>query len=117
MSDGKLKLFIKETIARVKGDTTTVIAHKNFRTAESAYEGQLAALKGKQIKAEDAVEKAIEELKNAKYPIEQIQDGELYLQNIILKKEALEEKELELKQIKDSILYFKTELESFSIES
>lgn len=109
----KLSNFAKEVMSRLKGDENGVIAAKNERKATSAINGQLAALKAKQVDDENAVEEAKETLSNAKYPTTLITDNKNYLQNIKYAQEAFDNATETLKQTNDSIAYFEALLKEF----
>ena len=77
-----VKSFLKESLARLTGNTSEVIAQKNYRKATSSVDSQLAALNAKQVDDETNIENALESLNNAKYPTEVITDNKYYLDNI-----------------------------------
>ena len=101
-----LSLFVKETVARLKGDDAEVLAIKNQRKADSAINGQLAALKAKLVDDESAVEDGEELLNNAIYPNTAITDNQAYVRGISKAHEALEEAKETLENTKNSIAYF-----------
>lgn len=105
--------FAKEVLARLKGDDAKAIAEKNARKAMSAVEGQLAALKAKEVDLENTLEDAQENLGNAKYPTEMITDNQYYIRNIQKAQELLNKAEEELADVKASIVYFTDLLKSF----
>lgn len=109
----KITNFVKEVTARLKGDENGVIAAKNERKATSALNGQLAALKAKQVDDENAVEEAKDKLAEAKYPTTLIQDNKQYLTNIKYAQEAFDYATETLKQTNDSISYFEALLKEF----
>jgi len=78
----KISNFAKEVLSKLKGDEKGVIAAKNERKANSALNGQLAALKAKQVDDESSLEDAQEGLKNAKYPTSLITDNKYYVDDI-----------------------------------
>lgn len=51
----KIKSFIKQFIASVQGDSAKASAQRNFRLANSAYEIQIALVKGEIVRLEAAV--------------------------------------------------------------
>lgn len=112
-----LKSFVKETVARLTGDSTEVIAQQNYRKATSALTSQIAQLNYKKVDAEQKVENAKEALKEAKYPTSLIQDGSSYLDNINNAYFALETAKEELEQIEESIDYYETLQEEFEAEA
>jgi hypothetical protein len=109
----KGSIFAKEVLARLKGDDAKAIAEKNARKAMSAVEGQLAALKAKEVDLENTLEDAQENLANAKYPTDMITDNQNYIRNIKKAQEMLDNAEQDLKDVKDSINYFDNLLKSF----
>ena len=106
-------LFVKEVIARLKGDNAEALGAKIARKAISSVEGQLAALKARQVDLEDQVEDAEEALKVAKFPIEMITDNQGYVSNIRRKLDALEEAKTNLADVKESIKFFEGLLNEF----
>lgn len=109
----KGKTFIKEVIARLKGDDAEVKAAKISRKAISAVEGQLAALNSKKVDLENTVEDAAEFLNNAKYPIELISDNQSYIRGIEKAQKAYDEAVENLENVEQSIAYFTELLEKF----
>lgn len=109
----KGKLFIKEVIARIKGDDAEVMATKIARKAMVAVESQIAALRSKEVDVESVVEDREEALSNAKFPIEQIRDSQEYIQGISSTQSELDEAKVELENVKESILYFQGLLKQF----
>ena len=75
--------------------------------ANSGVKGQLAALEAKKVNAEVTVSKAEDALKVAKYPVTEIEDGEVYIRNIYKAEEAVKKAKKELKAITDSEDYAK----------
>jgi len=106
-------LFVKEVLNRLKGDDKEALAAKISRKAISAIEGQLASLKAKEVDDENAVEEAQEALNNALYPTEMFTNNKSYCDSIVRKQEELYEAEDNLKQTKDSIVFFNSILEKF----
>lgn len=58
----KVKSFVRQFEAVVKGDDAAALGEKVFRQADSALQCQIASLKGDTIRLEDGVESAKEEL-------------------------------------------------------
>lgn len=102
----KLESFVKEVMARLKGDDDKVVAERNHRLANAAVKGQLSSLDGKLVEAEVSLEKANEELKAAKYPTTLISDSSSYIRNIDAKQQKADEALEELEDIQSSIEYF-----------
>jgi hypothetical protein len=105
----KIKSFIDQFVALVKGDEAVVTAAKVFRQAESAFKAQIAALGGSLIRKEDTVETAKERLTKALLNNGRIltiteQDSE-YCANLVSAKEALKQAERELAAHKETIAF------------
>lgn len=62
----KMKSFVKEVVAILKGDDAEATGQKILRQADSGLKTQIATLKGDLITLEDAVETAKENLKHAR---------------------------------------------------
>lgn len=105
--------FVAEVVARLKGDDAKAVAEKNARKAMSAVEGQLAALKAKEVDLENTVEDAQENLGNAKFPTVMIDNNQAYIRNIQKAQETFDQAEQELADVKRSIEYFNELLKSF----
>lgn len=106
-------LFVKEVIARLKGDNAEALGAKIARKAISSVEGQLAALKAKQVDLEDTVEDAQEALKVAKFPTEMIINNQCYINDIRVKFDDLETAKNNLKDVVESIAFFEGLLNEF----
>lgn len=106
METTTVKSFVKEVLARFKGDDNEVVAQRNYRLANAAVKGQLSTLEGKKVKAEVNVETAKEKLDAAKYPTSLIEDGSDYIRNIVRNQESLDEAKEKLETINESIKYF-----------
>lgn len=99
----KIKSFVKEFVAIVKGDDAKATGEKVYRQASSALQTQLASLKGDLISKEDAIADAEENLKKAR-----LNNGVLisnrnnYVENLLKAENALTEakEQLELHQAK-----------------
>ena len=105
----KVRSFVDQFVALVKGDDAAVIAAKTFRQAESAFKVQIAALGGQLIRKEDVVETAKERLakallNNGKELTESEQENG-YCDNLISAKEALKKAEKALQAHKDTIAF------------
>lgn len=112
----RMKSFVRETKARLKGDTNTVIAEKNHRKATAGIKQQIAALEASLIDAEGQVEESEEALAAAKYPTELITDSKSYLQGIKAAETRLEGHKDTVEDIKASIKYYKALQEGFDHE-
>lgn len=109
----KGKLFIREVIARLKGDDAEVLASKIARKALVALESQIAALRSKEVDLESAVEDKQEALANAKFPTEQITNSQVYVQGISNAQNRLDSAKQDLEDVKESIKYFEGLLNEF----
>lgn len=98
--------FVKEVLARLTGDTDQAVALKNQRKANAAIEGQLAALKSRQVNAEDTVTEAQEALGNAKYPTVLIASSESYIAGIKTATEKLNSAQDALDAVNESLKFF-----------
>jgi len=112
----KTTSFVKEVLARMKGDTVTVTAEKNYRKATAGLGGQIAALKSKLVEDESKVDDAQEALDNAKYPTELISDVASYVRKIKEKQEAFDKAKEDLEAVQQSIVYYERLLLSFDEE-
>lgn len=106
-------LFIKQVVARIKGDDAEVLGTKIARKALSAVEGQIAALNSKKVDIEGEVEDAKEALTAAKYPDTMITSNSGYIDGIKRAQETLDAKSADLADIEASIKYFTELLASF----
>lgn len=109
----KGQLFIKQVVAKLKGDGVDELAAKIARKALSAVDSQLAALKSREVDLENTLEDAVELLDGAKFPIIMITDSQLYIRNIQRAQEAKTKAEEDLADVKTSIVYFEELLASF----
>ena len=108
----KTELFAKEVLAKLKGDGNEALANKIARKAISAFEGQIAALKAKEVDDENSVEDAQEALANALYPTSMFSDNKSYCQNIVNHQQLLDGTIDILQQTKNSITFFEGLLNS-----
>lgn len=111
------KSFVREVLARIKGDNVTVIAEKNYRKAEAAINGQIAALKAKLVEEEGHVDDAQEALDNAKYPTEPIASADSYVKNIKEKQEKFDSAKEALENVNSSLKYYEDLLKGFEAEA
>jgi hypothetical protein len=109
----KGELFAKEVIARLKGDNQEALGNKIARKAVSAFEVQIAGIKGKIVEAEVAVENAEESLKNAMYPTVLFSDGTEYCSSIARAKETLNVKTEELSNLNENLKFYTEMLDKF----
>jgi hypothetical protein len=112
----KTKSFVKEVLARMKGDTVAVTAEKNYRKATAGIGGQIAALKSKLVEEEGRVDDAKDALDNAKYPVDMIADTSSYVKKIKEKQDAYDKAKEDLEAVQHSITYYEELLASFDVE-
>jgi seryl-tRNA synthetase len=105
--------FAKEILAKLKGDDPAALSEKIARKAISAVEGQLAALRAKEVDLENEVEDSLEALHNAKYPTTVFTNNQSYIQNIQSYKLRFDESSEKLQEVRKSIIYFESMLASF----
>lgn len=87
----KIKSYVKQALAHLKGDDDAVIAQRNYRRSVAAVKGQRSALESKLVTDETRVEIAKEKLLKAKYPGEEMTgDAEDYLSEIYEAEEEVE---------------------------
>lgn len=107
----KVKSFVKQFVASIKGDDAEVQAQKAFRQADSALQTQIASLRGDLIRLEDNVTEAKEAQENAR-----INGGKLitdrngYVENLLHSKNNLTLAEEALKDHKEKIKFLENEL-------
>ncbi len=111
-----MKSYVKETLARLTGDNNEVVAQKNYRKATSILNGQVAALKAKQVDAEGVLEEAEEALKSAKFPSTLIERGDSYMSNLNSAKEVVADAKASLEAVTSSIKEAEQTLSEFEAE-
>lgn len=111
-----IKSYVKQVLANITGDKDAVIAEQNYRLATSAVKGQLAALRGAEVKVEVNVERAKKALDLAKYPARVIEDTEDYLANVYAKQQEFEEAESDLEDVREAIANNEALLKEFESE-
>lgn len=99
--------FIAAIAAKIKGDGAEAKASRIGRKAVSAVRGQVAGLEAKLVDAQMTVETAKENLDNAIYTTTEISDGQRYCQGIANAQANLEDAQNSLKNVEDSIAFFK----------
>lgn len=77
-----MNTFVKEVVARLKGDNAEVLASQNERKAKSGFKQQLSSLEAKQVDDEIRVAEALDAVQNAKYPTSKIENVSDYLTGI-----------------------------------
>jgi len=103
----EISKFLKEVIARVKGDDVEVMALKNERKAKSAIQGQIHSLESKLVDDEICLDEAKQRHEDAIYPTSLISDATNYCSNLIRTKEGVDKAEKSLKQTKDTLEFLK----------
>ena len=113
----KIKSFVKEFTAVVKGDDTEALGQKVFRQADSALSTQIAKLKGDIIDKEVDVENAKESLRLARVNNGQLIDNRtLYVSELIEAQNRIIIAEEALDDLKRDILFLETQLAELSLE-
>ena len=113
----KIKSFVKEFAAILKGDDSTALAEKALRQADSALKTQIASLKGDTITFEDAVTDAKEAQALARVNNGQnITNRGSYVQNLLEKKNAVTKSEEAYDAHLAKIAFLEGELEALNNE-
>jgi len=100
----KVSLFVKETIAMMKGETDNALALNNQRKAIVVCKQELTALEASKFAVDEAIISAKEKLREAKYPVTPIDAlTNDYLVKIKAAKKALAAAEEHLEDIDFSI--------------
>ena len=100
----KMKSFVKEVVAIIKGDDAEATGQKILRQADSAMQTHLATFKGDIISLEDKVEEATENLKLARVNNGiLIVDRNQYVRNLFNARNALVDAEDALEIHKEKI--------------
>lgn len=105
-----MKNFVKETMARLVGDTDEALALRNERKAHAAIKSQVSGLESKVVDAEVTVEEKALALSEARYPSTPITNAVAYLQGIEDAKEELAVAKEELEDLKAAIQEWKVEM-------
>lgn len=105
--------FAKEVLAKLKGDDAEALSQKIARKAISAVDGQLAALRAKEVDLENELEDATEALHSAKYPTVVFTNNSSYIENIRIYQNNFDKAKENLENVKESIVYFETMLATF----
>lgn len=109
----KGQLFVKEVVARIKGDDAEALANKIARKALSAVESQIAALNARQVDLENTVEDNQDKLKEAKFPTTMFSENASYIHTIKRAQDQLDASVADLEDVKESLKYFNELLKSF----
>lgn len=112
----KMKSFVKEVVAIIKGDDAEVTGQKILRQADSALKTQIASLTGDTIALEDKVEDAKEGLRLAKVNNGVlIADRNQYIKNLLNTKNALIDAEDALESHLDKLNFLDGEFKSLDV--
>ncbi len=104
--------FVAQVVAFLKGDGNEELANKIARKAISAFDGQVAALKAKEVDDENTVEDMEDALKEAIFPTKMFSDNKAYCQNIVYYQEKVNDAKAVLENTRASIKFFADLLES-----
>jgi len=113
----KMKSFVKQFVAKIKGDDAEVLAQKALRQADSALKTQIATLNGDTITFEDALEGAKEAQANARINNgNPISDRDAYVENLLDAKNDVTDAEEALTCHKAKIAFLQGELDALGNE-
>lgn len=113
----KMKSFVKQFAAFVKGDDVQVQAEKTFRQADSALKVQISALEGDTVNLEDKVETAKEDQQTARINNgKPITNRDSYVENLLYAKNNVTTAEKALKTHLEKIEFLKSEKASLEKE-
>ena len=113
----KMKSFVKEVIARMKGDDAEAQAQKNYRKASAAVSATIASLGAKLVDDENTLEDAQENLASTKWPTTLIGSGETYLANVKGAQESVDAAQDKVEQTQKSIAYWQVFLSEMDSEA
>lgn len=103
--------YVDQVVALLTGDEDKAIALKNARKANAAVKGQISALEGKLVDAEDNLQEAIEAAELAKYPTKLIGSGadnsRRYVENLFTTDFAVSENQDEIDDLNENIAFLK----------
>lgn len=108
--------FAKIVLAKITGDKSIETAERNFRKADSALSGQIAALNSRVIDLENALEDSKESYENAKYPTELIGETSSYLRQVKSAKETVDNNQSLLDEVNASLKFYKELQAEFNAE-
>lgn len=118
MSKNVMNSFVKQFVAKVKGDDVEVQAEKVWRQANSALKSNISVLEGDLIGKEDAVTSAQEKLDNARINNGcEITDRTSYISTLISAKESLKKAQKELDAHNATITFLNEEWENLKKEA
>lgn len=118
MSKNVMNSFVKQFVAKVKGDDVEVQAEKAWRQANAALKSHIAVLEGDITTKEDAVTTAQENLDNARINGgKNIVDRPLYIHTLISAKETLKDAQKKLDAHNATIAFLNEEWENLKKEA
>jgi len=113
----KIKSFVKEFTAVIKGDDVEILAQKVFRQADAALSTHIAILTGELIAKEDILEQAKESIALARVNNGRaITNNNNYVEELITAQNKLVEAEESLDAHKAKLEFLKTQLAELSLE-
>ena len=113
----KVKSFVKEFVAKVKGEDAEALGQKVLRHADSALKRQISSLDGDTITLEDNLEVAKENQKLALINNGQnLTDRDLYVRNLLKAKNNVTDAEEALKLHEETIAFLKSQLAALDEE-
>lgn len=110
----KVASYIKETLARLSGNTDKVIAERNYRFSTSALELKISEEKHKLNKLQREVEKAKEALETAKYPTYELSNEDSYLSSLRNAQNSLTQAEDNVSQNQENTKFLQTVLDDYN---
>lgn len=115
MSKTKLESFINQFAALLQGDDNKVLAEKNWRSANSGISMHINNLEGQTIDLEDKLEQAQENYKSASVNHgKKIENRDLYVQNLINARYAIDEAHENLSNHRQNIELLKEMLQELT---
>lgn len=118
MAKTTMNSFVKQFIAKVKGDDVEVQAEKVWRQANSALKSMISSMEGDLIEKEDKLNDAQEVLNNARINRgTEIKDRNAYVSNLIYAKEGIKTAQKNLDAHIATINFLKEEWENLKKEN
>lgn len=109
---GELSYFVRETMAKIKGDDVKALALKNERLAKAAIKNQINKIEFLIVELETKVDTAKEAFEDAIYPTVLITDPKAYADSIVKAKKDLKAAEETLEEAKKSLEFYSVEIQS-----
>ena len=106
--------YVKEVIARMKGDTDTALAERNYRVLTAGINQQLALRESIKLELEEKIIDAKDKLAEAKYPTSKITDVSYQLTKIANATDSLNEVEADLEDVQDECKALQSLLDEFN---